>query len=226
MTAIVDAHAHRTRPWRVHTLASDFELLDLWEIAIDADPERGESFERFLHLFAEVGMASSWPVYSLRPRSRADVAHVVRLGGMMGLVAFRRLLGRLFALDDDGGPVPGCRETRVRARLDASEGARDTGALSCKVGGAFEPVYAFADEALLEIGNRTIHALLHLSWVERQRGRYRVVLAVYVKSRGWQSRAYLGLIRPFRHHVVYPAWLGHLTRTWAAERGRRDPIER
>ena len=35
-----------------------------------------------------------------------------------------------------------------------------------KVGGAFEPVYAFADEALLEIANRTIHALLHLSWVE------------------------------------------------------------
>ena len=35
-----------------------------------------------------------------------------------------------------------------------------------------------------------------------------------MKSRGWQSRAYMALIRPFRHWVVYPAWIAHLTRTW------------
>jgi hypothetical protein len=45
-------------------------------------------------------------------------------------------------------------------------------------------------------------------------------LAIYVKSRGWQSDAYLALIRPFRHLVVYPAWIAHLTRTWQALRPR------
>jgi hypothetical protein len=220
VTTTVDARTHRTRPWRVHTLASDFELLDLWEIPLAADPARGETFEQFLHVFAATGMASRWPVYRLRPTSLADVAHGARLAGMMALIGFRRLLGRIFALDD-GGPaysIPGERESRVRARLDDTDRVRDTGALPRKVGGTFEPVYAFTDEALLEIGNRTIHALLHLSWVEKESGRYSVILAVYVKSRGWQSRAYLALIRPFRHLVVYPAWIAHLTRTWAVLR--------
>ncbi len=90
--------------------------------------------------------------------------------------------------------------------------------LPARVGGAFEPVYAFADEALLEIANRTIHALLHLSWVETAGGRRGVVLAIYVKSRGWYSRAYLALIRPFRHLVVYPAWMAHVARSWQALR--------
>jgi hypothetical protein len=200
VTTPVDARTHRTRPWRVHTLAPDFELLDLWEIPLAADPVRGETFEQFLRVFAETGMASRWPVYRLRPTALADVTHGARLAGMMALIGFRRVLGRLLALDDGGVsyPIPGERPR--------------------KVGGTFEPVYAFTDEALLEVGNRTLHALLHLSWVESGGGRRSVVLAVYAKSRGWQSRVYLGLIRPFRHFVVYPAWIAHLTRTWAVLR--------
>lgn len=219
MRPTVDASAHRARPWRVHTLAADFELLDLWEIPLDADPARGETFEQFLRVFADTGMASRWPIYRLRPSSPADLAHGVRLAGMVGLIELRHVLGRVFALDG-GAPaaIPGCHENRVQARLDAGDRGRETGALPRRVGGAFEPVYAFPEEALLEIGNRTIHALLHLSWVETAGGRRSVVLAVYVKSRGWQSRAYLALIRPFRHLVVYPAWIAHLTRTWAVLR--------
>jgi hypothetical protein len=220
VTTTVDPCTHRARPWRVHTLAPDFELLDLWELPLAADPARGETFERFLHVFAETGMASRWPVYRLRPTSLADVAHGARLAGMMALLGFRHVLGRILALDDGGVSysIPGQHETRVRARLDDTDRTRDTGALPRKVGGAFEPVYAFTDEALLEIGNRILHALLHLSWVESGGGRRSVVLAVYTKSRGWQSRAYLALIRPFRHLVVYPAWIAHLTRTWAVLR--------
>jgi hypothetical protein len=39
-----------------------------------------------------------------------------------------------------------------------------------------------------------------------------------VKSRGTGSRAYLALIRPFRHAIVYPAWITHLVRTWQVRR--------
>lgn len=48
MTTTVDARTHCTRPWRLHTLAPDFELLDLWELPLAADPVHGETFERFL----------------------------------------------------------------------------------------------------------------------------------------------------------------------------------
>lgn len=217
MTA--DVAAHRARRWRVHTLAPDFELLDLWELPIEADPARGETFGSFLKIFFSTG-AASWPVYPLRPRSLGDLAHLVRLGGAGALFAFRDLLGRVFALDDDDGtrPIPGTWETRVRSRLGAEDRARDTGVLPPKWAGAFETVYAFADEALLEIANRTIHGLLHLSWVDAPDGRRRVMLAVYVKSRGAGSRFYLALIRPFRHMVVYPAWIGHVLRTWQIRR--------
>ena len=211
-----DPRAHRARSWRVHTLAPDFELLDLWEVPLHADPTRGETFPEFLRVFLTAG-AAAWPLYSLRPRSLADALHAARLGGALALIELRFVLGRLFALDTDRSlAIPGQRENRVRARLDDADRARDLGVLPDKVGGAFEPVYAFPEEALLEIANKTIHALLHLSWVEAEPGRRSVVLAVYVKSRGWQSRAYMALIKPFRHWVVYPAWITHLRRTWAA----------
>jgi hypothetical protein len=209
-----DVRAHRARRWRVHTLAPDFELLDLWEVPLDADPSHGETFAEFLRVFLASG-ADLWPVYRLRPTSFADAVHAARLGGALALLRFRRVLGLLLRLDADRAlAIPGCREERVRARLDDADRAADTGLLPSRVGSAFEPVYAFAEEALLEIANRTIHALLHLSWVAAPNGHRTVVLAIYVKSRGWQSRAYLALIRPFRHMVVYPAWIAHLTRTW------------
>lgn len=217
------AAAHRARPWRVHAIAADFALLDLWEVPLDADPAR-DSFADFLGVFVAAG-AATWPVYRLRA-TPGDAVHGGLLVGAAALIRLRRLLGRLFALDADRAlAIPGRREHRVRERLEASDRARDTGLLPARVGGAFEPVYAFADEALLEIANRTIHALLHLSWVATPTGRRNVVLAIYVKSRGWQSRAYLALIRPFRHLVVYPAWIGHLVRTWEALRPGRGAAE-
>lgn len=209
-----DVAAHRARPWRVHELAADFELLDLWEVPIAADPKRGDTFVDFLRVFCTNGMARR-PVYRLRPTTLADALHAARLAGMSALLELRRALGWVLALDADRDlAIPGRPEHRVRDRLTDADRARDLGVLPARVGNAFEPVYAFADEALLEIANRTIHALLHLSWVPAADGRRAVVLAVYVKSRGWQSRAYMALIRPFRHLVVYPAWIAHLVRTW------------
>lgn len=219
-----DPRRHAGCPWRVHTLAPDFELLDLWELPIAADPARGETFARFLAVFIESGMTSHWPAYRLRPTSPRDLMHGALLAGAVGLFAFRRLLGRVLALDGDRErlAVPGRSEHRVRERLDDGDRTRDTGVLPSRVG-PFETVYAFADEALLEIANRTIHGLLHLSWVDDGRGRRTAVLAVYVKSRGVGSRIYMALINPFRHLVVYPAWISHVTRSWEARRTADAP---
>ncbi|MSP61641.1 MAG: DUF2867 domain-containing protein [Myxococcales bacterium] len=47
-------------------------------------------------------------------------------------------------------------------------------------------------------------------------------MAVYIKSRGRWSDAYMALIAPFRHRVVYPALLGRIGRLWA----KRSPTSR
>jgi hypothetical protein len=76
---------------------------------------------------------------------------------------------------------------------------------------AFDPVYLFENESLSEISNRTIHALLHLCWVNPTTAR----LAVYVKPRGRMSRFYMAAIGPFRHAIVYPSWMRSIQRRWA-----------
>lgn len=214
---MTDDDLYRAGGWRVLTLASDFELLDLWRVPLDADPSRGEDFAAFLRVFQAAGLGR--PRYPVRLRSGADALHAVRLGAAASLFALRRVLGWVLRLDT--GPalaIPGRAESRIRLRLDAADRARDLATLPDVVGIGFEPVYVFEREALLEIANRTIHALLHLAWVESRPGCYDAAIGVYVKSRGLVSRAYLGLIAPFRHWVVYPAWIAHLRRTWEVMR--------
>ncbi len=223
-----DSAAHRARAWRVHELAADFELLDLWEIPIEADLAAGDDFAAFHHMFSEHGARfTDRPVYPLRPSSPSQLVHLVRLVGLGLLVGLRSALGRVFRWDrpERADPIPGCRETSLRDRLGQDQQAAAAAAVSGEEpGGAFgfQTVYRLEKEALHEVSNKTIHALLHLSWVESAGRSPSVVLAIYVKSRGWQSRAYLALIKPFRHAVVYPAWIEHLTRTWACVRPGRS----
>jgi hypothetical protein len=44
-------------------------------------------------------------------------------------------------------------------------------------------------------------------------------MAVLVKPRGSLGAAYMALIKPFRHHIVYPALMRQLERTWRGRRG-------
>jgi hypothetical protein len=39
-------------------------------------------------------------------------------------------------------------------------------------------------------------------------------MAIYVKSRGVRTDAYLALIKPFRHTIVYPAWICRIIDEW------------
>jgi hypothetical protein len=52
-------------------------------------------------------------------------------------------------------------------------------------------------------------------------GRYQGQMAVYVKPRGGFGAAYMALIRPFRHRVVYPALMRRIERAWNARLARR-----
>ncbi len=128
-------------------------------------------------------------------------------------------MGRVFGWDDRRKPlpIPGCEETTVRARLEPGEAAkaRERGPSPAE-GIGFEVVYQFDDELLNEISNATVHALMHISWVDKCDGTHAPRMAIYVKPRGWLGRAYMTLISPFRQFLVYPTLMRKMKSAWLA----------
>jgi hypothetical protein len=83
----------------------------------------------------------------------------------------------------------------------------------------FQPLYRTDVESAAEISNRTVHAVMHLAWVDQGTGRYQGQMGVYVKPRGMFGAGYMALIAPFRHWVVYPALMRQIERAWDARTG-------
>ena len=59
-----------------------------------------------------------------------------------------------------------------------------------------------------------MHAVLHLAWVDQGENLYRGQMGIYVKTRGALGAAYMALIGPFRHLIVYPALMRQIARAW------------
>jgi hypothetical protein len=85
----------------------------------------------------------------------------------------------------------------------------------------FRPLYRTDLEWAAELSNRTVHAVMHLAWVDKGAGCYQGHMAVYVKPRGKLGVAYMALIRPFRHRVVYPALMRQIERAWNTRLAQR-----
>ena len=181
--------AHTARPWRIHELTRDFRLEDVWALPTPGGPD---DFPRLVR-----------QVSSFDPE-RSSLA--VRV-----LFELRWKLGRLLGWDSpDAGP--GSRVPTLRDRLpadlrDASPGP-GSGSLP------FVPLYLLGEEFAAEIANRTVHGVLHLSWVPDRNGGHRGQMAVLVKPNGLLGDAYLAAIRPFRYRIVYPAILRAIEREW------------
>lgn len=180
---------HRARPWRVHSLATDFEVIDVWRF----DRGGGQAnFGRFVEAFwAVMGEAERWALSRLR----------LALGRVMGWDKAPHSL-----------PIPGCTETSVADRLlpaDREKNLAREGEPSPLPAAAVKTVYRYDDEALFEVSNDTVHALLHLGQVEGG-----AELAVYVKSRGAVTRFYMAAIWPFRHIYIYPRLIRRVERQW------------
>ena len=194
---------HDSHPWRIAEVAPDFRLEDAWEL-----PARGGAGD-----FAELLDVMS----SLDPTSGRPTA--ARL-----LFGIRLMLGRLFGWDDPGArlPIPGDRESSLGARLpeDLRGTATELGSRSL----GFIPLYRTDREWAAEISNRTVHGVLQLAWVEQGGGRYQGRLGVYVKPRGALGAAYMALITPFRHLIVYPALMRQIEQGWDARMARRGPV--
>jgi hypothetical protein len=183
---------HTERPWRIHEIARDFRLEDVWALPTPGGPDD----------FPQLVEAAT----AMDPER--SPARSVRL-----LFALRWKLGELFGWDGDEAGV-GSRVPTLRDRLppdlrDAPEGP-GFGALP------FTPLYLTGDEFAAEVANETMHGVMHLGWVEDGAGGYRGQMAVLVKPNGLFGRAYMAAIMPFRHLVVYPPLLRDIDRTWRA----------
>jgi hypothetical protein len=187
-----------SRPWRIHELTQDFRLEDVWALPT---PGGHDDFPRLVEIIA----SSSTEETSSRP-ARA-------------LWALRWKLGEIFGWDDpDPGDLPNWQMLRDRLPQDLREAPTgpDFKALP------FTSVYLLEDEWAAELANKTVHGVMHLSWVPTANDRYRGQMSVYVKPNGLLGNAYMAAIKPFRHLIVYPPMMRQLERMWNEGAGERE----
>ena len=182
--------AHTSEPWRIHEVAPDFRLEDVWAL-----PARGarEDFPQLVEGFA-------------RGSERDSPSLLTRM-----LFAIRWKLGELLGWDGAesgvGARVPTLLE-RLPADLREAPRGPEFDALP------FRSLYMLDNEFAAEIANATMHGLLHLGWVPDGPGAYRGQMAVLVKPNGVLGSAYMSAIRPFRHLIVYPALMRQIEHQW------------
>ncbi len=188
---------HERHPWVIAEIAPDFRLLDAWALPVQGG---ADDFPALLELIDEMDPTSggsSWPT-----RALFSLRH--RMGSWLGWDDPDRKLA-----------IPGCTETSLSARVPEQLRDHDTPVKSID-SSTFVPIYRTANEAAAEISNGTVHGVMHLGWVEQGDGVYRGQMSVYVKPRGALGEAYMLLIGPFRHLIVYPAMMRQIQRAWDA----------
>jgi len=184
--------AHTSRPWRIHEIAPDFELEDVWALPT---PGGSDDFPRLVRQIAASDPSRSFP------------------GAARALWDLRDKLGELLGWDssdaDIGSGVPSLRD-RLPADLRDGPSGPEFDALPAT------SFYLTDDEFAAEGANRTTHGIMHLGWVPDGTGGYRGQMAVLVKPNGLFGKAYMAAIKPFRYLIVYPALMRMIGREWRA----------
>jgi Protein of unknown function (DUF2867) len=181
--------AHSEHPWRIHEIAPDFRLEDVWALPTPGGPD---DFPKLVDLMVsfDPGRDGSAPVRAL--------------------FALRWKIGEVLGWDKPSAGL-GARVPTLRDRLPAD--LRDTPSELEDGELPFKGLYLTEDEWALEIANGTVHGILHVGWVADESG-YRGQMAVLVKPNGLFGRAYMAAIMPFRYAVVYPEMLRTIGRKW------------
>ena len=216
------AEEHLARDFRVHALAADFDLLDVWRFPVVLPRDR--SLADFLDFLRRV--------QGRFRDGRSPAAMLFRL---------RRGLGRLFGWDDD---LPAGTRRADPGRSSDSGRASFLGFDSVH---ASEDEVLFELEnatvhALMHIGRVPLTRAERAaprdgagggaehetpSGAEHETpggaegdGSWAPELAVYVRRKGRLGRFYMALIAPFRHYVVYPEMMRSVARAWPEEAAR------
>jgi hypothetical protein len=180
----------RRHPWRIHEVAADFEVEDVWQLP------GTEPLPAFRRVVDAIG--------TFDPN---DSPFPSRL-----LWSARTVLGAWFGWDDDQDGV-GSRVASLRGRLPDELRARPT-AVEYFENAPFNVLFDLPDEFAAEIANKTMHGLMHLGAIPTADGRTKVQLTVLVKPNGLLGRAYMAAIKPFRHAVIYPLMMRQLANRW------------
>ena len=181
---------HTSRPWRIHELARDFRLEDVWALPTPGGPN---DFPRLVRQIASVDPS--------RGPSRAARA----------LWAIRWKVGGLLGWDrPDAGLGPRVPTLRDRLAVDLRDAPSGPGFDALP----FTSLYLIDDEWAAEIANRTMHGVMHVGWVPDRMGGHRGQMAVLVKPNGPLGIAYMAAIKPFRHMIVYPPIMRQIEREW------------
>jgi hypothetical protein len=188
---------HTSRPWRIHEIAGDFQVEDVWALPTPGGPD---DLERLVRQLAS-GSADRPPIPAPVPRA---------------LFAIRWKLGALFGWDKpDTGLGGRVRTLRDRLPADLRDVPRGPDLRTVP----FTCVYQTHDEWAAEMANRTVHTVMHIGWVPDDAGGYRGQMAVLVKPNGVFGAVYMAAIKPFRYLGVYPALLRMIGRGWQANAG-------
>ena len=182
----IDIEAFHRRPWRIHELAPDFEVEDVWWI-----PTPGAGRDDFAQVRDAV--EKDGDIDTFGPLAR-------------GLFAVRLWLGARLGWDRVGSGlderVPSLRR-RLPADLEpAARGDREL----------LSPVYATDREAVSEMASSTVHGLLHFGW--EPEGEPGLVVTVLTRTNGRGGALYLRTISPFRRAIVWPALTASWERAW------------
>ncbi|MFI5728817.1 DUF2867 domain-containing protein [Kribbella sp. NPDC051587] len=185
--ARLDPGVHAETDWRIHELARDFVVEDLWSFRT---PGAGPG---------------DFPVMLAAIRAAGGMDNQPWLARF--LFAFRWKLGAVLGWDKPsaglGSRIPALRD-RLPSDLPIPEPRPGDEQLPIKF------IYELEREAAGEIANKTVHGVMHLGWAQRDDGDFELRMAVLVKPNGAFGRCYMAAIAPFRYLVIYPA----MTRRW------------
>lgn len=193
-TAPLPDSEHFDRPWRIHEVAPDFRLEDVWALRTPGGPD---DLPRLAALIVD-------------PATDDDLPLLVR-----ALLEIRSRLGLALRLDTEGSGT-GSRVASLRDRLP--EDLRDGPTGPDAPDEPFSPVYLTDREWVIEIANRTVHCLLHVGWVRDETG-WHGQIAVLNKPNGLLGKAYMAFIQPFRYHIVWPGLVRTIARDWQRQHG-------
>jgi uncharacterized protein DUF2867 len=192
--------AHISRPWRIHEITQDFRLEDVWALPTPGGPD-------------------DFPLL-VQDTATGDPSEESSSRVFRALWATRWKIGELLGWDGPDAGI-GARVPTLRDRLPADLREAPSGPEFDAL--PFTSLYLLDDEWAAEIANRTMHGVMHLSWVPDGTGGYRGQMAVLVKPNGLFGHAYMAAIRPFRHLLVYPLMMRDIEREWRARVGDRTP---
>ena len=194
---------HLKDKWIIQKLASDFELLDVWEYPICFKASESDSLFKFRK-------------YAVEPTLKN--AFNFSLTGL--LFSLRSIIGKVFRLDKNVNniPIPNCNEKSLAERMSEKERFLHSSELDIDLRTDnyfdFQTVYSMKNETINEIANATEHSLMHYSWKQQNEDCYIVRMASYVKHRNKYGKYYIWLIKPFKYWIVYPYLFDEYVRRW------------